>query len=622
MAFPLSDAAGSAVMVMGKGGVGKTTIACAAALHLAQNQPVHLLSTDPAHSVADMLGPEPLPESLTTEDLDAGARTDAFRDRHGDMLRAIVSHGTLFAEEEIAELLNLSFPGMDEVMAFLRLADRLPGGGEADPNGTLVVDTAPTGHTLRLLDMPDRFATWLDVLDRMLEKHRYMRSVFGSGGRDAMDAFLDDMNDRVERVLSALRDPAVCTMMVVTRPEPVVLAESRRLIADLGRREMQPSAVVVNVCDGGPVPLASPSPCWRVPPMPALATGGSTDRRDALQSLWASASPVDCQPSAPLPDDGADRPIHVDDPVAMPTSRILMIAGKGGVGKTTIAAATALASARRGQTTVLASTDPAHSLGDLFGRAGDDVPTQDVPTQVDDRLFIAEIQAEERFEALRQDYAAEVRQFFDETGGPNVDLPYDRPVAEALVNLAPPGIDEVMGWLAVMEFLDADDYHTCVIDTAPTGHFLHLLAMPDQFSEWIRALFRILRAHRDVLRLPDLTDRLVRLSRQTKRWSSMLDAGAIQCLAVSTPEPVVRAETLRLVEQVQATGAPMAALVMNRVTPPTSRTDAEQAVLDDVISRMTRASSPLPVPPRVHRTTDLHRPDRLRTLGHRLYRES
>jgi len=450
----------------------------------------------------------------------------------------------------------------------------------------------------------------------MLEKHRYMRSVFGGGGRDEMDRFLADMYDRTERFESAVSDESLSRAVVVTRAELVVRRETQRLCSDLADRGLSLSMLIVNGGTGDSMRSLAPGvPCIAVPRRSELRSPNTATRRRALYSFWDGARYC-AKVSDPARVDAVERPraIQVERPVALPSSRIIMVAGKGGVGKTTLAAATALEAARRGASVLLASTDPAHSLSDIFASGADDgldVGGGSVRTM--------EIDAEARFEGLRDRYAAEVRRFFDEAGSNRVDLPYDRAVTEALMDLAPPGIDEVMGWLAIMEFVDDDTYHRCVIDTAPTGHFLQLLGMPEVFAEWIRAFFRILRAHRDVLHLPDLTDRLVRLSKQTKVWTRRQRNGDIQCVGIATPEPIVQAETARLVQQAANAGAQMAFLAVNRVSPQADRGPAERDVLTSIDAMMTADSPVQPLPPRVYRTSELHRVDRLQTLGQRLY---
>ena len=630
------------VLFIGKGGVGKSTCACATAASLAERgHSVLLLSTDPAHSVSDVYTGEN--SSIVVEELDASAATDRFRDEYGTTLREIVSRGTLFAEDDIAELLKLAFPGMDEVMAFLRLAELLnPDTERSECYDVIVVDTAPFGHTLRLLDMPKRFIAWLDVLDAMLDKHRYMRSVFGGGGRDPLDAFLNDMYDRASRVQEALRDPAISETVVVMRPEPVVSAETERILAALRERSIPVRTLIVNAVPSGselaPSSLfidsdrsvkspdilhADSLQVIALPLISDLTDKDEETRMRGLDSFWDNAwDGSELEKRAPVSTaEQADPPIDVKEPAPLPSARVILVAGKGGVGKTTIAAATALEMARRTPGVLLASTDPAHSIRDLFSeKDAVKIEFEDRGTvwPVQNGLDAVEIDAEERFQELHDAYADEVSAFFDRTGGPNVDLVYERSVAEKLIRIAPPGIDEVMGWMAVMEFLENGRYHTGVIDTAPTGHFLQLLSMPELFSTWIRTFFRILRRHRDVLHLPELSDRLVRLSKRTKRWQRWVEEGTVQVVGVAVPEPVVQAETLRLIRQMKDRGPALTALVMNRVTPEPHRSSAEAAVLAACRNELERVSLPPPMP-LVIESGALNRVDRLKELGRALW---
>ena len=553
----------------GKGGVGKTTCAVAAALHRARHgtDPVHLLSTDPAHSVRDSLGTDDLPSSLHVEEFDAERALDAFRDEHRATLHEIVAHGTLFDDEDIGQLLDLGLPGMDEVMAFLHLADRI------DEPGTVIVDTAPTGHTLRLLDAPAVFETWLGVLDAMLEKHRTLRATFGGAdGPDALDRFLDDMQDRADRVLAALRDPARCAFVVVSQPEPLVLAETDRLWTDLGARSVPVSSIVVNRFpwgEDGPdltAPAAhafyTAAEGWDDVDLWALPAYDDEIRHPGrLERLWTDAVRLDraAAPETP-PAARPPEPPTVLRPLPPPEERLLLFAGKGGVGKTTMACATALHRASASTSVLLLSTDPAHSLSTAL-----ETEIDDAPTAVTEGLDALEVDAAARFDALRDDYVEEVRQFFRQHTGANVDLPYDRPVMEGLLDLAPPGVDEVMGWTAALDALDAD-YDVCVLDAAPTGHFVRLLEMPRLFEEWLQAFFRILRKYREVVRLPTLADRLVRLSKQTKALRRMLEVdrtGAVY--GVTIPTEMARAETEDLVAAADRLGVSVPVLLLNRV---------------------------------------------------------
>ena len=142
----------------GKGGVGKTTCAAAAALHYASRSPQGsylLVSTDPAHSLADSLGDFQPPHNLKVLEFNAQNSLDTFKARHRSKFAEIAARGTFLDEEDIRRLLDLSLPGLDELMALLSIA----GWAESQAYDLIVVDTAPTGHTLRLLTTPDLIRT-------------------------------------------------------------------------------------------------------------------------------------------------------------------------------------------------------------------------------------------------------------------------------------------------------------------------------------------------------------------------------------------------------------------------------------------------------------------------------
>jgi arsenite-transporting ATPase len=215
----------------GKGGVGKTTAASATALFLLntlkQSNSILLFSTDPAHSLSDSLGlkignrlvqvAERKGAKLIAYEMNATLALERFREAHGKVLAEIAERGTLLDEDDINELLNLSLPGLDEVMSLFELS-------ELDREGKyahVVVDTAPSGHTSRLLRLPEVFARMVHALDRMGEKHRYMIQHFARRKvvADGVDLFLRDLTERIKSVRNLLYDPEQTSFTLVTIPE-------------------------------------------------------------------------------------------------------------------------------------------------------------------------------------------------------------------------------------------------------------------------------------------------------------------------------------------------------------------------------------------------------------------
>ncbi|HSD44977.1 MAG TPA: ArsA family ATPase [Pyrinomonadaceae bacterium] len=241
----------------GKGGVGKTTAASATALFLLRklkpDNSILLFSTDPAHSLSDSLGgkignrlvqvAEHKGARLIAYEMDATLALERFRAAHGKVLAEIAERGTLLDDEDINELLNLSLPGLDEVMSLFELS-------ELDREGKyahIVVDTAPSGHTSRLLRLPEVFARMVNALDRMGEKHRYMVQHFARRKVvDQVDLFLRDLTARIESVRHMLYDAEQTSFTLVTIPEAMSVRETQRYLELLREQHVPVTDLIVN----------------------------------------------------------------------------------------------------------------------------------------------------------------------------------------------------------------------------------------------------------------------------------------------------------------------------------------------------------------------------------------
>jgi len=242
----------------GKGGVGKTTAASATALFLLhnskRNDSILLFSTDPAHSLSDSLDTRVgnrLVEvkafrgaRLVAYEMDASLALERFRAAHGEVLAEIAERGTLLDEEDINQLLNLSLPGLDEVMSLFELS-------EVDREGTyahIVIDTAPSGHTSRLLRLPEVFERIVWTLDLMGEKHRYMIEQFArrKAPMDRVELFLRDLNQRIASVRKLLYDTEQTSFTLVTIPEAMSVRETERYLELLKEQGVPVRDLIVN----------------------------------------------------------------------------------------------------------------------------------------------------------------------------------------------------------------------------------------------------------------------------------------------------------------------------------------------------------------------------------------
>jgi arsenite-transporting ATPase len=243
------------------------------------------------------------------------------------------------------------------------------------------------------------------------------------------------------------------------------------------------------------------------------------------------------------------------------------VGGKGGVGKTTCAAALALDAAGRARRSrvLLISTDPAHSIGDVFGAAVSDTaaPVAGGPPNLD----VRELDPQRTLHRIRQRYAEAVDRTFDRlTGGSRFDASHDRSIMRALIDLAPPGLDELAAVLEITDALAEDPprWGLVVMDTAPTGHALRLLEMPALIQDWTRALMAILLKYQGVARVGEFAEILIRLSKGIGRLRTLLaDPAQTGFIVVTRAAALPRLESSRLLERLAALDIHVPAVVVN-----------------------------------------------------------
>ena len=235
----------------GKGGVGKTSCTIATALLLSKNFKTLLISTDPAHSVSDCLEQKigyhvqniAGYANLYAIEVNADQALTNFKKEHKVELKKLLSTSTNLDNDDIDEMLALSIPGIDEVMSFKTIIDFM----EAGAYEKYVVDTAPTGHALRLISSPKLLDEWIKVAARMRWKYRYMITSFsGTYQQDDVDAFLLSLKKTVKRIESILRDNTRCEFIPVCIPEAMAISETERLMEDLAISGIISRQIIVN----------------------------------------------------------------------------------------------------------------------------------------------------------------------------------------------------------------------------------------------------------------------------------------------------------------------------------------------------------------------------------------
>ncbi len=222
------------IFVGGKGGVGKTTVACSLGVHLSDRFKTLVISTDPAHSVSDSLL-QPVGEhiqkvnhtsQLFALEINAEKIYHNFLQTHRAQLKRIMDTTTNLDDEDIDLMLETTIPGLDEVMGLKAVTDYTLQ-GDYDK---IIVDTAPTGHALRLLSMPHLLDDWIKVMAKLRWKYREVMLTFkGAYQPDSGDDFLIEMKKTVKRIESLLKDKTACEFLPVTILTDMALAETERL---------------------------------------------------------------------------------------------------------------------------------------------------------------------------------------------------------------------------------------------------------------------------------------------------------------------------------------------------------------------------------------------------------
>ncbi len=239
------------IMFGGKGGVGKTTMAVATALELAKEKKVLIFTTDPAPSLADSfgqaIGSEPTAivgtNNLFAMEIDARKVLEEFKEEYGREILDILQQGTYLADEETEEIFRLDIPGLDEVMSLKKITDFM----ESSDYQLYIVDTAPTGHTLRLLMLPELLDNWIKFLAGLRWKYHVIVGQFAREKRvEKADEFLLEMKKTVKRVKALLQNSEKTEFVVVTIAEKVGVSETEDLVKSLEQMHIPSRHIIIN----------------------------------------------------------------------------------------------------------------------------------------------------------------------------------------------------------------------------------------------------------------------------------------------------------------------------------------------------------------------------------------
>lgn len=573
------------LMFSGKGGVGKTTLSCGFARRWAKlfpDEQILLISTDPAHSLGDVLqtkvdnAPTPLADlpNLSVRALDAKELLVEFKAKYGNFLELLVERGSFVEGEDLTPVWDLEWPGLDEIMGLLEI-QRLLTEKVVD---RIVVDMAPSGHTLNLLGIKDFLDIVLNSLELFQEKHRLIAQTFkGSYTDDDVDDFLANMKSDLAEGRRLMQDENSTACLVVAIAEPMSLLESERFLIDLKQLEIPSNGILVNqiIAENDAdldryseqqqlldkfLKLPEKQAIFTVPKQSSEPLGNA-----ALDSIIGEIKPLEkvtipAPPQIKWPTKVAP---NFNDFIAE-GKKLILIGGKGGVGKTTVAAAIGWELANRypEKNIRIVSIDPAHSLGDAF-----DAELGHEPAEITANLSGQEVDAEIVLEKFRNDYLWELAEMMSGEGKEPgaVQIAYTPQAWRQIVAQALPGIDEMLSLIAVMELLESNKQDLIIVDTAPTGHLLRFLEMPSALSDWLAWIFKLWMKYQDVLGRIEFMGRMRNLRKQVVQAQKKLkDPSHTEFIGVLQAEAAIIAEQVRLSKSLEKMEVPQRYVVHNR----------------------------------------------------------
>jgi arsenite-transporting ATPase len=511
------------VFFTGKGGVGKTSLACATALSLADaGKKVLLVSTDPASNVGQVFETEignritsiPQITGLNAIEINPEEAAAQYRERIVGPMRGVLPERALKGIEE-----QLSGACTTEIAAFDEFTALLTDHNMIDGYDHVVFDTAPTGHTIRLLKLPGAWSGFLEA---------------GKGDASCLGplAGLEKQRTRYAAAVELLSDGAITRLILIARPSRSALAEVTRTSRELAAIGIRNQHLAINgllPADAGGDPLAvalaerdqaalaamnadvARLPRETFPLRSENLVGIMALRRFAANAPDRAVEAVANTERARLerlPGLGA-----LVDEIARPGKGLLMFMGKGGVGKTTMAAAVATELAARGHEVLLTTTDPAAHLIETLGGA--------VPGLTVSRIDPAQETARYRDHVI-------------ETTGKNLDVQARAMLEE---DLRSPCTEEIAVFQAFSRVIRESSRHFVVMDTAPTGHTLLLLDATGSY-------------HRDIVRHAAPNSQACVVTPMMR----LQDAEQTKILIVTLPETTPVLEAARLQDDLRRAG--------------------------------------------------------------------
>jgi len=497
----------------GKGGVGKTSVSCAVAIKLAdKGRRVLLVSTDPASNLDEVLHvdlkstPSSVPgvNGLDALNINPEAAAREYRERLLSPYRGLLPEASLKSMEE-----QLSGSCTTEIAAFNEFA-RLLGDGKHTANYDHVIfDTAPTGHTMRLLSLPKSWSTFIEG------------NTTGTSCLGPL-AGLQQQQDTYASSVRTLIDGARTTLVLVSRPEQSALREAANTSAELSEIGVANQCLVLNgvlsadttgdataaafVTRAQAAMRSMPKSLAKLPTQEILLSATALLGVEALRSMFNHDASVNSPVRESNNDQLPQSLVNIVDELEKAGKGVIMTMGKGGVGKTSIAAAIAVELARRGNPVQLSTTDPAAHISWVVENP--------VPL-----LTISRINPAEETSAYQKEVMQSAGSNLDEQGRALLDE-----------DLRSPCTEEVAVFRSFANIVAKGQAGFVVLDTAPTGHTILLLDAAQAY-------------HKEVLRQSsNMPDSVINLLPRLR------DSEFTRILIVTLPEATPVHEARRLQE--------------------------------------------------------------------------
>jgi len=556
------------IFFSGKGGVGKTSMACTHAVRYAdEGKRTLIVTTDPASNLADVfeqeIGHQVTPiaavPNLFAMEIDPDKATQEYIDRAMAPIRAAFPPQVVQVMEE-----QMSGPCTAEVAAFDRFTDFLDVPAEdAVAFDVVIFDTAPTGHTIRLLELP---AEWSQSID----------AASAGSGQTCLGpaAAIQDAKRKYERALAAMRRSAQTSFVFVLHPEAIAIKETHRAIAELSKLGIANFRLIVNgiiPADGAHNPLFAARaqmqagylarierefafPIGRMTLLPDEIKGAQK-LREVGRVFFDGVPPVGAHGRAPIRAAGSLPALQAGAVRARLSPngyrRTIFFAGKGGVGKTVASCVTAVWLARQGYKTLLLTTDPAAHLGDVL-----DTPVGDEITPVSGQPNLWAVKIDPK--AAAEAYKARILEDARRRGRPESAIK----VMEEELNS--PCTEEMAAFDRFIEYASQDGWQAVVFDTAPTGHTLRLLELP---VDWSKQIDVKIFASVDTTAADDVAKQ-----RFGKVIAMMSDPEQSTFAFVMYPEATPILEAWRAAQELGTVGVRPGLVVANMVIPPEQAT--------------------------------------------------